>query len=112
MSEFDIKTQGTKIEAEIAAQLDKEMRSYVAARPSGAAGGWSVKDHSVLLTTIVSDISLSELDAEEEKYRFYVLFRHTANYSSFRQKYEKLNVLAAGQRATAESLAAEYLGSM
>lgn len=88
--------------------IDDQVKKHVANRSGGADAGWGVKDHTLTVLAVTEEVLESYDDPDERRFALFVLFYETANYSSFRQKYERSKVLNAGQRNSGAGLAAHY----
>jgi len=98
-----------KLAAEVRTTVDTEMVRFCKDR--GITSGWGVENHAAFCTEVVADIALSGLEEDELKFRLFAFFSLTANYSSFRQKYEGPGkpLMPSGGKKTGADLASQYL---
>lgn len=75
-----------KTEQEVRTATDTEMASFC--KREQVRSGWSTKQHAQFCTEQIMDLVESGLAPDETKFRLWTFLNLTANYSSFRQKYE------------------------
>lgn len=106
-----------KVEQEVKQSVEKEMTGFC--ETNGITAGWSVAQHAKFQLGLVMDVveTGDAIDAEEAKFRLYVILRTLANYSAWRQAHERDGTaktahlpLAAGTGRGMKSLAGEYAG--
>ena len=100
-----------KVEVEVKAQLETSMRDFC--KRKGIVQGWSVAQHAAFVHGEVMDVveSGDAVEADEAKFRIFVILRTTANYSQWRQAHEGPGQpLLAGIGRGTKSLLAEYGG--
>lgn len=99
----------TIVEKEVTAELETEMTGFC--KRQEITQGWSVAQHAKFQHGLVMDIVDSGLEADETKFRIFLVLRKTANYSAWRQAHEgDGQPLRAGTGKKQTNLLAEYGG--
>lgn len=98
-----------RAEAEVKAGLETSMVAFCTRH--NIVRSWSVAQHAKFQHGEVMDVveTGDAIDADEAKFRIFVILRTTANYSAWRQAHEgEGKPLAAGTGRGTKSLVGEY----